>query len=114
MKGYSNVLFRRFEDESLDFIYIDARHDFCSVLEDLELYWPKLSCGGIYAGHDYMTADEHELLTSERWDLCPTEGKKHSGAVKAAVDSFAQTRGIQVLVTHREPAYNTWYFRKTC
>ncbi len=35
------------EDESLDFIYVDARHDECGVAEDLALWWPKLRKGAL-------------------------------------------------------------------
>lgn len=38
---------------SVDFIYVDARHDYCGTLADIEPYWPKLREGGIMAGHDY-------------------------------------------------------------
>lgn len=31
-----------FDDFSIDFIYIDARHDYSSVHNDLKLYYPKL------------------------------------------------------------------------
>ena len=44
----------RFEDNSIDFVYVDARHDYKGVLEDLRLYWPKVRQGGILAGHDYL------------------------------------------------------------
>jgi Methyltransferase domain len=37
-------------DQSLDFVYIDARHDYCGVTEDLNAYWPKLRPGGIISG----------------------------------------------------------------
>ena len=39
--------------QSLDFQYIDARHDYEGVLEDLRAWWPKLCPGGLMAGHDY-------------------------------------------------------------
>lgn len=45
-------------DQSLDFVYIDARHDYCGALEDIENYWPKLHPGGIMAGDDYITNAE--------------------------------------------------------
>jgi hypothetical protein len=45
-----------FSDYSIDFIYIDGRHDYCGALEDLNLYFPKLKCGGLMAGHDYRSA----------------------------------------------------------
>lgn len=40
-------------DNSLDFAYIDANHNYESVKQDLDLWWPKVKEGGILAGHDY-------------------------------------------------------------
>jgi Methyltransferase domain len=37
-------------NQTLDFVYTDARHDYCGVKEDLNAYWPKLRPGGIMAG----------------------------------------------------------------
>lgn len=42
-----------FEDASLDCIFIDGDHRFSAVLQDLELWWPKLKPGGLIAGDDY-------------------------------------------------------------
>ena len=42
-------------NNSVDYIYIDAQHNYCSVMEDLELYWPKLKVGGVMSGHDFVT-----------------------------------------------------------
>ena len=41
-----------YEDESLDFILIDAAHDYDNVLLDLQHWYPKLRAGGIIAGDD--------------------------------------------------------------
>lgn len=38
---------------NLDFIYIDANHDYEYVLEDIKTSTPLLKKGGIIAGHDY-------------------------------------------------------------
>ena len=46
-----------FQNESLDFIYIDARHDYKAVWDDLEAWFPKLRKGGLFSGHDYVDAD---------------------------------------------------------
>ena len=42
-----------FEDESLDFVYIDGHHGFRYVAEDLCEWTPKVKKGGVVSGHDY-------------------------------------------------------------
>lgn len=42
-----------FEDESLDFVYIDGDHRFDWVMEDLITWGRKVRSGGIISGHDY-------------------------------------------------------------
>lgn len=41
-----------FEDRSLDFVFIDASHDFDGVRRDVAAWLPKVRVGGIFAGHD--------------------------------------------------------------
>jgi hypothetical protein len=73
----------RVADRTLDFVYIDARHDYDSVLEDLAAWYTKVRPGGIVAGHDYV------------------DGTFPSGVfgVKRAVDEFFGARGIRVYST---------------
>lgn len=42
-----------FDDNSLDFIMVDGAHDYKSVKEDLEHWYPKLRVGGVIAGDDF-------------------------------------------------------------
>jgi len=44
----------RFEDKSLDFVYIDARHAYEYAVEDINTWLPKIKPGGVLAGHDYV------------------------------------------------------------
>lgn len=43
-----------FEDNSLDFVYIDGNHDFLNVTQDMHYWFKKVRSGGILAGHDYV------------------------------------------------------------
>jgi len=43
----------KYEDKSLDFVFIDAAHDYESVIKDLNGWFPKIKKNGIIAGHDY-------------------------------------------------------------
>jgi hypothetical protein len=40
-------------DESLDFCFIDASHDYDNVIADIHAWFPKVKQGGVIAGHDY-------------------------------------------------------------
>ena len=43
-----------FEDESFDFVYIDANHQFKYIAEDLCEWTTKVKKGGVVSGHDYI------------------------------------------------------------
>ncbi len=82
-------------DHSLDFVYIDARHDYDSVLEDLAAWVVKVKPGGILAGHDYVDGD---LPQGEFY-------------VKSAVDQYFGARQIPVHGTEGPSAvemFPTW------
>ncbi len=51
-----------FEDESLDFVYIDGNHEFKFVAEDISEWTRKVRKGGVIAGHDYVNFIPRSLL----------------------------------------------------
>ena len=53
IKKYSMDALDDFEDGSLDFVYIDANHDFPNFISDLHYWLKKVRIGGIISGHDY-------------------------------------------------------------
>jgi hypothetical protein len=83
-------------NESLDFVYIDARHDYRSVMEDINLWWPLIKIGGILAGHDYKNSFVRKNLVE----------------VKRAVDNFAFEYELTVNVT-TEDNLPSWYIFKS-
>jgi len=55
--GLSSSLCKGFDNNYFKMIFIDGSHDYKSVLEDMNNYYPKLKSGGIFAGHDYTSRD---------------------------------------------------------
>ncbi|MFT5327513.1 MAG: hypothetical protein ACI8P0_005405 [Planctomycetaceae bacterium] len=80
-----------FEDRSLDFVYIDARHYREAVLEDLESWFPKVRPGGVLAGHDYFDG----VVPSGHFE------------VKSTVDEWADAKGLKVACTG-ENVWRSW------
>jgi len=68
-----------FKDGSLDFVYIDANHDFVNVTNDIHAWSRKVKVGGILAGHDYV-------IRSKWQDM------QHA---KLVVDSYTRAYGIR-------------------
>lgn len=64
-----------YEDSSLDFVFIDASHDYDNVREDIATWYPKVKSNGILAGHDYYP-----------------EGNDQCGVMRA-VDEFTSKNG---------------------
>jgi predicted O-methyltransferase YrrM len=66
-----------FDNESIDFIYIDGNHQYEFVKKDLINYVPKIKEGGIIAGHDYG-------------------GNPHTIGTKRAIDEFFENPPLRV------------------
>ena len=53
MKMFSHEAADHFGDKTLDFVYIDADHQYEPTLLDLKSWLPKIKPGGIIGGHDW-------------------------------------------------------------
>jgi len=54
-----------YEDNSLDFVFIDAAHDYESVKKDINAWFPKIKKGGVISGHDYTWCDDVKKAVNE-------------------------------------------------
>lgn len=61
VRKYSMDAVNDFENESLDFVYIDGNHEFRYIAEDLYEWPKKVRKGGIISGHDYFTPVQREI-----------------------------------------------------
>jgi FkbM family methyltransferase len=55
--GLSTEVVNKYKDNSLDFVFLDASHDYENVKKDIEAWYPKVKENGIIAGHDYNSYD---------------------------------------------------------
>lgn len=62
IRKYSMDAVNDFDDESLDFVYIDADHSFRAVTEDIDSWLKKVRKDGIIAGHDYVKTKGHSHM----------------------------------------------------
>lgn len=44
---------KNYDDNSLDFVFVDGDHEYAACKEDIIAWLPKMKHGGILAGHDY-------------------------------------------------------------
>jgi predicted O-methyltransferase YrrM len=71
----------------LDFVYVDAKHRFTDVLNDLTTWWNKLRPGGILAGHDIV---------------CPGKSDPWGHEIQPAVFEFARQHRTTVMLVIEE------------
>lgn len=57
----------KFEDNSVDFCYVDAGHSYEAVTKDLTAWWPKIKPGSDFAGDDYTKG--YPGLQQAVWDF---------------------------------------------
>lgn len=87
---------KRFDNDSLDFVYIDATHSYECVKTDILTWVPKIKSGGIVSGHDYNLTD-----------------------VRRAVDEYIENNNLKLMRTdcdrmnpHINEIEYSWWFVK--
>jgi hypothetical protein len=77
---------QKFLDGSMDFIYLDALHDYDSVIVDIAAWFPKVKAGGYFGGDDFCN--------------------RHPGVIKAVCEFVANT-GLDLKIQN-----DTWWIKK--
>jgi hypothetical protein len=84
IKNKSEKAVREFKNNSLDFVFIDSRHQYDTVKDNINKWLPKLKKQGVMAGDDYYV-----------WS-----------GVKKAVDEFVKKGNLKL-----NTSYNTWFIQ---
>lgn len=53
IKGRTEDLYKDYDNNSIDFLFIDASHKYEDIKKDIELWYPKVKIDGYIGGHDY-------------------------------------------------------------
>ncbi|HMB00129.1 MAG TPA: class I SAM-dependent methyltransferase, partial [Spirochaetota bacterium] len=70
---------RMFPDRSLELVFIDGNHRADYVMDDVQMWWPKIKPAGTLTGHDYKIKGNHK-------------------GVKEAVDRFAAIAMLELVI----------------
>lgn len=109
IRKFSMDAVKDFEDESLDFVYIDANHADPWVTDDIREWAKKVKPGGIVSGHDYARVEGGEHIGENRY------------AVLQAVNRYSAENNIQMYIwglnskadrTLKRDNHRSWMFIK--
>ena len=88
-----------FQDDFVDFCFIDADHTPKGVRRDIVAWWPKIKSGGLLGGHDYPSS----------------RASKANKLLGTTVDAFATSVGRRVEASRarrRRDRHSCWVIRK--
>jgi hypothetical protein len=114
VRAASEIAANMFEDNSLDFVYIDANHAYDYVVQDINLWYPKVKEGGYLCGHDYINMDWYNDP-----NFSPNGKDKHIYSsnfyhgvfgVNPAVDEFCTQNEYHSQVTNEW--FGSWWLKK--
>jgi hypothetical protein len=98
LRGWSWEMIERLPENSLDWVYLDAAHDYASVVRDLDACRTRIKPGGFIAGHDYT--------------IWSNNGISRFGVVEA-VNGFCLKHGWEMcFLTHESHRHCSYAIRK--
>ena len=104
LKSSSIDASKKFNDKTLDCVYLDGDHSYVGFMQDLIAWWPKIRNGGILSGHDYANVfwgDSHKD-PGATWT-----------AVKLAIKHFFTNRqDASCVITSYEDSPPSWFVFK--
>jgi hypothetical protein len=98
IRSFSMDALRLIQDGSLDFVYVDANHEFQAATNDIAEWARKVRVGGIVAGHDYRRNKQ----------------KAYKCHIKDVVQGWTYANGIRPwFLTRGDKRSASWFWVKT-
>ena len=114
-RNYTSVCVLKVADASLDYVYVDARHDYKGALEDIKSWWDKIRPGGLMCGHDFVYNSEVQLVQPNVDYSINYDGTKDEKgrAVRGAVEEWAAlTRRTLSTGSSKKEYWKSWCIRR--
>jgi hypothetical protein len=89
--GHIDRVMARFDDDYLDWVYIDSDHKYESVRRDIDWSLRKVKRGGIISGHDFVTDSKY----------------REYGVVRAVLEAV-QAGGMRIIALTCDDPYQSW------
>lgn len=109
IRDWSIAAVKRFEDKSLDFVYIDGAHDYKHAMEDIREWSRKVRKGGIVAGHDYISPED---ILKKLPRYSSDDYNKTNYDVKSAVNDWVKENKIKNLFVFNKDLAPSWFYVK--
>ena len=93
IRNFSTQAAAEFDDDSIDFVYLDGDHQYQAIKQDIAAWYGKVRSGGILAGHDYVKGS-----LVEEFGVIP------------AVNEFVEQHQLELNTTNEK--YATWWETK--
>lgn len=113
IQTHSRLAAEMLVDEIADVVFIDAAHDYRSVVEDIKRWWPKVKKTGLLMGHDFTVQSlSMDKEAFEKASLEETVDGHFPGVVRAVMECFEKFRiakeGSTIWVACKEDAVPLW------
>lgn len=100
---------KMFNDNSIDFVYLDSSHQYKETKQSIRAWYPKLKDDSLFGGHDYYLYKEVKKAVDE---LLPQMIKRETIDNKQT-SHYQEFQPEQFLITEPTPQnYGLWYVRK--
>ena len=119
VQGLSHEVATQFEDNTFDWIYVDALHTGEALIQDLNAWYPKVKSGGIISGDDFADlCDPRRVLDNkvvllQGFEKVGYKSRPVRGGygVRWGVKEFFGSRGVPFFVTYMNDCYAeaAWY-----